>query len=854
MNCKKYVLTNTGTTEVNFNYRRCDDAMWMYQVPLKSNQTKNIFLLENTYDTAFPTKIVLNDEGDFPPASDVISVAFGSEYQSGSIYATYVTKTSQPVASDTLVTFTDTIYVKTGSSIVNNVSILIYQGTSANTTKVFVPDGDYTNLTGKNLISNQVYSSSTPTNNVFSTSQTAVAVTSAIYEVSRCCSLGTTGQIKLPTTVTIGQAVLATDGFVYQINAVSTSTQPNLVWSGQDPFPSCSASYATYPCVGGTVSYYFSDCCNKSKSYFVTGMPDRFPTGDIAYQITTLQGITFCGRNFGTRPIAGAVTVTYYSHIAPPTGVINCEWCIRNYPCPSPTPTPTITSTPTPTVTRTPPICWNCPQPYNWQLDINNNCFRYQTTGATAPVNPWQLSAATQQIYSQDGTRFYNANFTTDGQGTFTLITTPLVWRSISRFSGPMNRCSVWTTVRPVGGNWQPVSTWIGFSVCINAPTTKTYYVGLGVDNGFRLNLDGVTVLDNTLPPAGQAGAASTYQFWHVFPVTLTAGNHTLQLLGINSLLTAAFGCEIYDNTIQQLTAATNVNQLNIIYSSSGQPQTDIALSYPGNQQLAQGWTCPTGYYYSTCSGCVQTVMCVPPTPTPTVTKTATPTKTPTVTPTKTKTPTVTPTKTATPTKTPTQTKTPTPTPTLTQNFLRANWYNMQESPRFAINGVFSNDCVGHMGPITFTISSLIVNGTERVISPLTYVMNSGNINVQNANNLTTTGCTSGGIVIGRTYTNFVDFINNTFTSFNLTNYRAQVSYISRIVLGTNSDSGFYIVFPNSDTFSLVITSNSGSPFKLKYTNDNLYRWNGSTYVPSNNYYYGLITNITPVVNGIVIE
>ena len=44
MACSKYTLTNTGTTQVNFNYRRCDDAMWEYQVELEPNQTKNIWL------------------------------------------------------------------------------------------------------------------------------------------------------------------------------------------------------------------------------------------------------------------------------------------------------------------------------------------------------------------------------------------------------------------------------------------------------------------------------------------------------------------------------------------------------------------------------------------------------------------------------------------------------------------------------------------------------------------------------------------------------------------------------------------------------------------------------------------
>jgi hypothetical protein len=69
MNCKKYVLTNTGDTSVNFNYRRCDDNMWMYQVALKPAQTKTIFLLEDSFSTAFQT-VSLVDEGNFPPISE----------------------------------------------------------------------------------------------------------------------------------------------------------------------------------------------------------------------------------------------------------------------------------------------------------------------------------------------------------------------------------------------------------------------------------------------------------------------------------------------------------------------------------------------------------------------------------------------------------------------------------------------------------------------------------------------------------------------------------------------------------------------------------------------------------------
>ena len=58
MACSKYSLTNTGTTLTNFNYRRCDDTMWQYQVSLEPNQTKNIWLIDDTYSTSFVTGIV----------------------------------------------------------------------------------------------------------------------------------------------------------------------------------------------------------------------------------------------------------------------------------------------------------------------------------------------------------------------------------------------------------------------------------------------------------------------------------------------------------------------------------------------------------------------------------------------------------------------------------------------------------------------------------------------------------------------------------------------------------------------------------------------------------------------------
>ena len=71
MACSKYTLTNTGSTIVNFNYRRCDDSLWEYQVELNPNQTKNIWLINGTYSIApvYTNSIVLFNQGVFPPIS-----------------------------------------------------------------------------------------------------------------------------------------------------------------------------------------------------------------------------------------------------------------------------------------------------------------------------------------------------------------------------------------------------------------------------------------------------------------------------------------------------------------------------------------------------------------------------------------------------------------------------------------------------------------------------------------------------------------------------------------------------------------------------------------------------------------
>jgi hypothetical protein len=134
----------------------------------------------------------------------------------------------------------------------------------------------------------------------------------------------------------------------------------------------------------------------------------------------------------------------------------------------------------------------------------------------------------------------------------------------------------------------------------------------------------------------------------------MDAGNHTLEIYGMNDpgagLNPHGYGMEVYDNTLSQLTAATSVSDLNIIFSTSGRTTAEIVQNNAG-YYLSSGYTCSYPAVYSVCSGnCVTYEYCYAPGITPTPTRSATPTPTASVTPTNTSTPTQTPTKTPTPT------------------------------------------------------------------------------------------------------------------------------------------------------------------------------------------------------------
>lgn len=164
--------------------------------------------------------------------------------------------------------------------------------------------------------------------------------------------------------------------------------------------------------------------------------------------------------------------------------------------------------------------------------------------------------------------------------------------------NGPVNRLSIWGVARDVNNNIinnytrgpgesiPPVETWIGFDVCINIQTTKTYYVAIAGDNRYRLSLNNqVIVLDDR-------NTADTFSFLHIYPVTISAGINILKLEGYNNQFLAGFGCEVFDldnrgeqSVVDFLNQQTNYDNLNVIFTTRGITSFTTDL-----------YSCPTGY------------------------------------------------------------------------------------------------------------------------------------------------------------------------------------------------------------------------------------------------------------------
>jgi hypothetical protein len=164
------------------------------------------------------------------------------------------------------------------------------------------------------------------------------------------------------------------------------------------------------------------------------------------------------------------------------------------------------------------------------------------------------------------------------------------------------------------------------FEYCVNINTTKQYLVAFAADNYGKLYLDNIEIINLDTPDS------KNFFYWHIFPITLTSGTHTLKICGSNfGLSTAyAFGAEIYNISAADFVFNNFLSKPAISSVDCGNIPTDLTNGVNSNgeailifstgdfigQEVADPsgsgtWSCDPGWELSICNGipnCQQTL------------------------------------------------------------------------------------------------------------------------------------------------------------------------------------------------------------------------------------------------------
>jgi len=319
MACKKYTITNTGSTStIYFEYRRCGDGYQTDQVPLNYNQTKNIWFLDGTFEIDQNSALLCSivDDGAFPvsPSNTPTQTPTPS-----------VTVGLTPTATQTP-TQTPT---NTQTQTPTNTNTQTQTPTNTNTPTDNVTDTPTPTPTQTPTPSVTATGTLTPTPSVTATvtqtltnTQTPSVTPTDTPQVSP-----TSTNTPTPTTTPTNTATQTqTQTQTPTLTSTPTETPGAFLYQGSNlPFSQISAA----------------DVCTTTNTIATMYLYNKAPYSDYVFSGASLSA---------TLP-SGFILLNSYAGWELSNGLV-----IGSIFCETPTPTPTVTetNTPTPTVTQTP--------------------------------------------------------------------------------------------------------------------------------------------------------------------------------------------------------------------------------------------------------------------------------------------------------------------------------------------------------------------------------------------------------------------------------------------------------------------------------------------------------------------
>ena len=245
-----------------------------------------------------------------------------------------------------------------------------------------------------------------------------------------------------------------------------------------------------------------------------------------------------------------------------------------------------------------------CPAGFT-RNDPTGDCRKIETMAPVVQFSNYCLVTSTDPSYASYVSRIYNPGFnstsiamqTAPAGDVYAEMVTPGLWKSSSAANGPMNRAAVWTDSN-CDGTLDPVVVGAKATVAAvfnNTGSSRTIYVGVAGDNSFDLKVNGVLIATC----ASNLSSVINFNIWHIFPVVVRPGFNDINAVATSSGGVDAVAMTIYDNTKEQLVAAT----------------TEAALTIPFSTQLLRGThidiaTCADPAYTLDTSGGVGNYMC----------------------------------------------------------------------------------------------------------------------------------------------------------------------------------------------------------------------------------------------------